>query len=199
MTGKSGSITLRGKIFARQSSPTHKINVHRADAGDLDCKDKEWVHVFVDGGGNCGPGSLGVVVVHDGMVIITHGQYIGDKSTNNIAELNAIWKGLRLVKHLNLPVKIYSDSIYALRSICQIYNGRGPKNRELITNIINYLALYPHTVEFVKVKGHGDVRFNNYADSVASWMLSEEKQNGKHKRKKSQENFQVIWIRNAYH
>jgi len=140
------------------------------------------VHVWVDGGGNCGPSSLGVVVVIKGMVSMTFGQYLSSNSTNNVAELNAIWKGLRLVKHLGTPVRIYSDSIYALQSVCQGFKGR--KNRDLIDSISNYLKTYPHPVEFVKVRGHNGLPFNHYADAIASWFLSEEKQNGNHKPKK---------------
>ena len=122
-----------------------------------------------------------MVVVINGMVSMTFGQYLSNSSTNNIAELNAIWKGLRLVKHLGIPVRIYSDSSYAIQSICQGFNGR--KNRDLITEISDYLATYPHPVEFVKVRGHNGLRFNDYADSICSWFLSEEKQNGHHKPK----------------
>ncbi len=172
----------KGIILSRAPKATHKI--WREDEVDTSGKDPDWVHTYVDGGGNSGPGSLGVVVVIKGMVAMTYGEYIGDDSTNNIAELNAIWKGLRLVKHLNTPVKIYSDSNYALLSVCQVYNGNSKKNRELINNIINYLESYPHPVEFVKVKGHNGLRFNEYADSICSWFLSEEKQNGKHKTRK---------------
>lgn len=146
---------------------------------NLDCKDTNWAHVWVDGGGNCGPGSLGVVVVIKGMVEMTYGQYLGDHSTNNIAELNAIWKGLRLVKHLKIPVKIYGDSNYALRSVTKSWNGR--KNRDLVDEITAYIADYPWKIEFVKVRGHSGLPYNEYADSIASWFLAEEKKNGNHK------------------
>ena len=113
---------------------------------------------------------------------MTYGSYLGDNGTNNIAELNAIWKGLRLVKHLEMPVRVYSDSNYSIRSICQVYNGK--RNRELIEQIIQYLSNYPYNVEFIKVKGHSGLKYNDYADSIASWFLSEEKQNGNHKIKR---------------
>lgn len=103
------------------------------------------------------------------MVTVTYGEFLGSKLTNNIAELNAIWKGLRLVKHLKIPVRIYSDSDYSINSICGVYNGT--KNRELINKLITYMTKYPYTIEFVKVKGHSGVRYNEYADSIAGVML----------------------------
>jgi len=136
---------------------------------------------MVDGGGQK-RASLGVVVIINGMVTMTYGQFLGDNLTNNIAELHAIWKGLRLVKHLKRPIRIYSDSHYAIRSICQEYNGK--RNRVLIDNIIKYIKQYPTQIEFVKVKGHSGIKFNEYADSIAGWFLKEESQNGNYKQKK---------------
>lgn len=113
---------------------------------------------------------------------MTYGQYIGDNTTNNIAELNAIWKSLRLVKHLKMPVRIYSDSEYAIRSITKSWNGK--KNTELIEEVTQYIKNYPWPIEFVKVKGHNGLIYNQYADSIASWFLNEKKKS-KHKKKKA--------------
>lgn len=152
---------------------------------DLSGTDPNYTHTYVDGGGQ-GTASLGVVVVDKGIVVMTFGAYLGDNLTNNIAELNAIWKGLRLVKHLWRPVRIYSDSNYAINSICGTFNGR--KNRELIDSIIEYVKQYPLNVEFVKVKGHSGVRYNEDADHIAGWFLQNVKRlkhpaRGKKKRK----------------
>jgi len=170
----------RGIIVQRRKEPTHKIwETHEVPT---DGKDSSFIHVFCDGGGNRGPASLGVVVVIKGMVSMTFGHYLGDNLTNNIAELNAIWKSLRLVKHLAMPVRIYSDSKYALSSITGAYNGK--KNRELIDNIIVYMSEYPHEISFVKVKGHSGLKYNEYADSIANNLLQmnkivEKKKNGR--------------------
>ena len=141
----------------------------------------------MDGGGQSSA-ALGVVVVQKGIVVMTFGAFLGKHNqTNNIAELNAIWKGLRLVKHLFKPVKIYSDSMYAINSICGSFNGK--KNRELIDSIIDYVKQYPVPIEFVKVKGHVGLPFNEMADGIASWFLNTNKGEGKQicqkKRKKS--------------
>jgi len=143
---------------------------------DLSCTDSKYLHIFTDGGGNCGKTSIGIVIVESGKVTTTFGAFLGNKSTNNIAELTSIYKALRLVKHLKKPVRIYSDSAYAVYSLCKIFNGR--KNTELINEIIEYIKKYPVQVEFVKIKGHSGIEFNDYADSIASSLLKyQEKKN----------------------
>ncbi|KKL53210.1 hypothetical protein LCGC14_2277750 [marine sediment metagenome] len=170
----------RGPLIKRAAGPIFPM--HKQEDVELDGKDPEYVHVWVDGGGQ-GTTSLGVVVVDEGTIIMTFGTFLGTHNqTNNIAELNAIWKSLRLVKHLFRPVKIYSDSTYAINSICKIFHGK--KNRELINSIIDYAKQYPVPIEFVKVKGHSGLVYNEIADSIASWFLSEYKDKKKRKKKK---------------
>jgi len=176
-----GKITIKNHL----KEPRFPLFIKGAD---LTCTDTNFIHVWVDGGGNCGPASLGVVVVDNNEVIMTFGAFLGRHNlTNNIAELNAIYKGLRLVKHIKKPVKLYSDSKYALFSICKLYNGN--KNRELINEVTEYVKTYPVQVEFIKVKGHSSLPYNEMADSIASWFLNENlgegKQACKKKRKKS--------------
>ena len=150
------------------ANPTYKI-YDQTDV-PLDGRDSKFIHVWSDGGGNCGPASIGVVIVQEGRVSMTFGEHLGDNSSNNIAELQAIWRGLRLVRKMKKDVRVYSDSYYAIHAICQV--TRGTKNRELIDKIIADLEDYPQQIEFVKVKGHSDITFNVYADSIASWFLS---------------------------
>ena len=153
---------------------------------DLDCKDPKYAHVFTDGGGNYGPAAIGVVVIERGIITMTFGAYLGDNLTNNIAELQAIWKGLRLVKHLWKPVKIYSDSSYAINSICGVFKGR--KNRDIIDPMIAYIKQYPLDVEFIKVKGHSNLPYNDMADGIAACLLQYAK--GMHHPKKKKKSKQ---------
>ncbi|KKM91467.1 hypothetical protein LCGC14_1228290 [marine sediment metagenome] len=170
----------RGPLIKRAAGPIFPM--HKQEDVNLDGKDPEYVHVWTDGGGNCGPASLGVVVVDEGIIKMTFGAYLGDHLTNNIAELQAIWKGLRLVKHLGRPVRIYSDSSYSISSICGVYHGK--KNRNLIDPIIEYIRQYPLLVEFVKVKGHDGLPYNEMADGIASTLLQQGKDQKHPKRKK---------------
>jgi len=144
--------------------------VYNADDVDLTSTDPNYLHVWVDGGGNFGKTSIGIVVVEKGIVTITFGAYLGLNSTNNTAELTAIYKALRLVKHMKKPVRIYSDSAYAVFSLCRVFKGK--KNTELINEIIEYIQKYPVVVEFVKVRGHQGLVFNEWADSICSQLLS---------------------------
>ena len=169
----------RGPIIKRAAGPTFPI--YDQSEVDLDCKDPKYIHVYTDGAGNCGPAALGVVVVDEGIIKMTFGEYLGDNLTNNIAELNAIWKGLRLVKHLWKPVRIYSDSAYSINSICEVFHGK--KNRDIIDPMIEYIKQYPLSVEFVKVKGHSGLIYNDMADGIAATLLSQW-QDYKHPKKK---------------
>ena len=168
----------RGPIIKRAAGPIFPI--YDQTEVDLECKDPAYIHVYTDGGGQ-GAVALGVVVIKEGIIIMTFGAYLGDNLTNNIAELQAIWKGLRLVKHLWKPVRIYSDSAYAINSICGVFCGK--KNRDIIDPMIEYIKQYPLPVEFVKVKGHTDLLYNEMADGIASTMLSQGK-DYRHKKKK---------------
>ena len=155
-----------GKIIIK----TRALNVEVLDGQEvnLDSIDPSYIHVWVDGGGQ-GTISLGVVVVDNGRAIQTHGEYLGTKQTNNIAELTVILRGLQLVKNKRRPVKIYSDSKYSICSIAGTFNGK--RNRVLIDKIIAYIKNYPTEVIFVKVKGHSKLPYNEIADSIASWFL----------------------------
>jgi len=135
----------------------------------LECNDSKMVFVWTDGGSYENYGSIGVVVVDQGVITMTFGEFLGRHCTNNIAELEAIIKGLRLVKHLNRPVVIFTDSLYSLNSLCDLFNGT--KNKEVIESIQAYIDKYPHTVSFVKVKGHEGIAYNEMADSIATTLL----------------------------
>lgn len=171
MRNKFENVYARGPVVKRAAGPTFPI--HDQEDIDLKCEDPEYIHIWCDGGGNLGPASLGIVVIEKGIIKMTFGAYLGDNLTNNIAELNAIWKGLRLVKHLWKPVRIYSDSSYSINSICGIFQGK--KNRDLIDPIIEYIHQYPLPVEFIKVKGHSGLPYNEMADGIASCLLQQGK------------------------
>ncbi|MCK4826596.1 reverse transcriptase-like protein [bacterium] len=172
------NVYARPPLLVRAKGPI--FPVYDQTEVDLDCKDPKYVNVWVDGGGQK-EAALGVVVVDKGIITMTFGAYLGDNLTNNIAELQAIWKGLRLVKHLWRPVRIYSDSSYSINSICEVF--RGKKNRDIIDPMIEYIKQYPLSVEFVKVRGHSGLIYNDIADGIATTLLSQWKDH-KHPKKK---------------
>jgi ribonuclease HI len=122
------------------------------------------VHIYTDGAssGNPGPSGIGVVLMY-GSQRKEIGAYIGE-ATNNIAELLAIQKGLAAVKKKNLPVRVYTDSSYALGVLTR--NWKAKKNQELIAAIRNDMAAFAN-LRLVKVEGHNGVVENERADRLA--------------------------------
>ena len=107
----------------------------------------------------------------------------GEKATtNNRMELIAVLTALEQIDLYGENSRIFSDSAYVVNCIKDkwyekwLLNGwrtsdRSPvKNRDLWEQLLNKLQDLEHqgiTVEFEKVKGHADNKFNNYADVLA--------------------------------
>ncbi len=122
------------------------------------------VHVYTDGAssGNPGPSGIGVVLLH-GAHRKEISEYIG-VATNNIAELSAIQKGLAALKKSDLPVRVYTDSTYALGVLT--LNWKAKKNRELIAAIRRDMAAFKD-LKVIKVDGHRGITENERADRLA--------------------------------
>lgn len=101
----------------------------------------------------------------------------GDKNTtNNIMELTAVIEALRMLKY-ECNVKLYSDSAYVVNAFNQkwIYgwikkdwktsSNEQVKNKELWQELYNLSK--KHNIEFIKVKGHSDNKYNNRCDELA--------------------------------
>ncbi|MFC1877614.1 ribonuclease HI, partial [Thermodesulfobacteriota bacterium] len=132
------------------------------------------VHVYTDGAssGNPGPSGIGVLL-HYGSHEKEISTYIGI-ATNNIAELEAIRVGLSLIKNPALPVRVYTDSSYALGLLAK--GWKASKNKELVADIRKMISQFKDIL-FVKVKGHsGDVG-NERVDSLATAAIALEKRN----------------------
>lgn len=97
-------------------------------------------------------------------------------TTNNVMELTAVIEALKLVKY-PCNIKIYSDSAYVVNAFLQgwIFNwlkkgwktadGKPVKNKELWQMLYGFTQT--HNIEFIKVKGHADNKFNNRCDELA--------------------------------
>lgn len=122
------------------------------------------VHIYTDGAssGNPGPSGIGVVLVY-GEKTKEISKFIGN-TTNNVAELEAIRTALRELKRRNLPVRIYTDSSYALGVLS--LGWKAQKNKELVEAIRDLLAGLAD-VTFVKVRGHSGHEQNERADHLA--------------------------------
>ena len=137
---------------------------------------KNQVIIYTDGAcsGNPGPGGWGAILMYkEAKKEISGGMR---KTTNNIMEITAVIEALKCLK-VESNVKIYSDSAYVVNAFLQgwIYNwmekgwktasGEPVKNKELWKEL--YSLTKKHKVEFIKVKGHSNNKFNNRCDEMA--------------------------------
>lgn len=104
----------------------------------------------------------------------------GPNYTSNAMELMAIRKGLEAIKTTRKPIRVYSDSRYALASIFHYADGwdrKGwmtstgtpVKNRHIIEPALEELRRLKSkgTVSGKWVKGHAGVTYNEVADRLA--------------------------------
>lgn len=104
-------------------------------------------------------------------------------TTNNIQELKGILYGLRKLKITNVPIIIYSDSQYSIKSLSVWYknwekNGwetsdkKDVKNKELIIEIRKEIDRFEN-ISWRWVKGHSDNEFNERADKLVNIAMDE--------------------------
>jgi ribonuclease HI len=133
----------------------------------------ETVHVWTDGAcsGNPGPMGIGIVVVA-GDKRREHGEYLG-KGTNNIAELEAIRRGLEIAGELlpgrDRPIAVYSDSSYAIGLLSQGWKAKA--NQDLVAELREFLRGF-RSLRMVKVEGHKGVPENERCDVLARQAIA---------------------------
>lgn len=136
----------------------------------------EKVIIYTDGAcsGNPGPGGWGSVLIYNG----NEKEISGAKAntTNNEMEITAVLEALKALK-FPCEVDLYSDSAYVVNTFLQgwIFNwikndwhtasGEPVKNKELWQEL--YSLTKTHKVNFNKVKGHADNKYNNRCDELA--------------------------------
>lgn len=121
---------------------------------------------YTDGAcsGNPGPaGSGAVIVAPDGKMREGY-RYLGDRATNNVAELTAIQLALEAVADREAPLEIRTDSGYSIGVLQKGWKAKA--NPELIAKIKEELAQRPHT-RLQYVPGHAGVPLNERADELA--------------------------------
>lgn len=138
------------------------------------------VEIYTDGGcrGNGKENSIGgygAVLIYNGCIKEIKKGF--RDTTNNIMELTAVINALEM---LNEPcdVILYSDSAYVVNAINNKWidnwnnNGWKTSNNKEVKNIALWLKLIKllnrHKVQFVKVKGHSDNKYNNRCDELAN-------------------------------
>lgn len=128
------------------------------------------VIAYADGAcsGNPGPAGLGVVVVRGGKVRELS-RYLGD-GTNNIAELTAIEAALEEAGDGSVPIRIYTDSQYAIGVLTKGWKAKA--NTQLVQRVRASLAKLAN-VELHYVPGHAGVVLNERADALAVRAVSD--------------------------
>ena len=134
------------------------------EAGEKEPPPENAVLIYTDGAssGNPGPSGIGVLLKF-GKREKEISKFIGT-ATNNIAELEAIRTGLSAVKNKKLPVRVYTDSSYALGVLTMGWKPK--KNMQLIQSTKDLIANFTD-IRFIKVKGHAGHRENEIADRLA--------------------------------
>ena len=130
------------------------------------------VIIYTDGAakGNPGNGGYGVVLIYG-----KHRKELSEGfklTTNNRMELLSVIVGLESLKKGGTSVTVYSDSKYVVDAIEKKWlfgwekkNFNKKKNPDLW---IRFLKIYrKHSVSFVWVKGHSDIKENERCDSLA--------------------------------
>lgn len=102
-------------------------------------------------------------------------------TTNNIQELLGVIKALELIKTVNIPIKIHSDSAYVVNGINNWVNGWKKKgwrksDGKTIENLdlwkrLDELVNMQENLQIIKVKGHADNHGNNRADELVNLAM----------------------------
>jgi len=129
------------------------------------------IKIYTDGAssGNPGPSGIGILFIHEENKKEIS-QYIGT-ATNNIAELTAIKVALEELKRVDLPVRIFSDSSYAIGLLTK--NWKPKKNQVLIFEIRALISKF-FDLAFIKVKGHSGIKENEVADFLATSAIKKD-------------------------
>ena len=139
------------------------------------------ISIYSDGAcsGNPGNAGSGLALYKNGTKpTLYYGNFVPN-GTNNIAELNALYKALLLAsqQNTNEKVMILSDSKYSIDCICTwaygwkakgwTKKGGEIKNLDLIKNAHNLYEQIKEKIVIKHVKGHAGIEGNELADRMA--------------------------------
>ena len=160
---------------------TEKPTISKAVTLNTDDQQNKNISIYSDGAcsGNPGKAGSGLALYKNGAKpILYYGNYVAN-GTNNIAELNALYKALLLASEIKSDEKIMilSDSKYSIDCIATwAYGWKAKgwtkktgeiKNLELIKNAHNLYEQIKNKIIIKHVKGHSGVEGNELADRMA--------------------------------
>lgn len=131
--------------------------------------------IYADGAcsGNPGPAGIGVVL-QDGGTRKELSKYLG-QGTNNIAELTAILEAANVVESPDRPVRLHTDSKYAIGVLAQGWKAKA--NQELVARAKEALKRFKD-FQLIHVPGHAGVLLNERADALAVQAVKSEASTG---------------------
>ena len=147
------------------SSPITAQNSSSTQISVMENLPEHCIKVYTDGAssGNPGPSGIGVLFLY-GEKKKEISSFIGT-ATNNTAELTAIKVGLEELKRFDLPVRIFSDSSYAIGLLTKGWKAKA--NMDLVFEIRSLMTKFSD-LAFIKVKGHSGIKENEVADFLAT-------------------------------
>ncbi len=134
------------------------------------------VEIYTDGAcsGNPGPGGWAACLLHGANYKEISG--FVPQTTNQRMEMLAAVKGLQHLKR-RCRVRLYSDSAYLINAFTQGWIANWQKNgwlnarKQPVANTDLWQQLLElaqkHEIEWIKVKGHSDNKYNNRCDTLA--------------------------------
>ncbi len=139
------------------------------------------IDLYTDGAcsGNPGPGGWGAVLIYKGTEKELSGY--NRNTTNNRMELFAVIQGLISIKEA-CEVTVYTDSAYVCNAFAKDWitswqnnNWRTSSKKDVMNQDLwkmLLVAMQPHKVSWVKVKGHSDNKYNNICDKLATGEIA---------------------------
>jgi len=158
---------------------------------NTEAKEMQGISIYCDGAcsGNPGKAGSGIAVYSKGnKPVLYHGDYV-ENGTNNIAELNALHKAMKLCKesHPTEHITIFSDSKYSIDCITTwAYGWKAKgwtkksgeiKNLELIKGAHELFETLKNRITIKHVKGHAGIEGNELADRMAVYTIKSKSQN----------------------
>ena len=170
---------------------TNKTTSSKPDTSINKSDDDSNIKIYCDGACSGNPGKAGsglALYIDNKLPILYHGAYV-ENGTNNIAELNALYKALLLSAEIQSSqiITILSDSKYSIDCIktwaygwkAKGWTKKGGeiKNLELIKAAHLLYEKIKNKIEIKHVKGHAGIEGNELADRMAVHTIKAKNEN----------------------
>jgi len=150
-------------------------------------KEDENIKIYCDGACSGNPGNAGsglAIYENNKNPVLLYGAFV-EHGTNNIAELNALFKALFIASSIKTEniISIFSDSKYAIDCITtwayswkqNSWSKKGSeiKNLELIQETFYLYEKIKDKIQIHYVKGHSGIQGNELADKMAIYAIKQ--------------------------